>query len=114
MSTQAPNAGLNFDSLTAEQFINLIGIDTFNRTVALKHYNNSNTKSFEEWYDVLDKDGITLPMDEKGTVIKKERSSFIKGTEIEEDLEESKDPILEEGKTKKLKRNQNIKEETNP
>lgn len=81
---------LNFDLLTITEIIDLIGLDSFNRTVALKHYAKSQSRSFEDWYTIFEKDGITLPE------VKKTRANFQVIEEIkqepvvvEEDTEES-------------------------
>lgn len=93
MSQSTQSSALNFDSLSAEQFVNLIGLDEFNRTVALKHYKKASNNSFEKWYEIFEKGGITLPM-ENDVVVKRDRSDFI-SVAIEEVVEESKDQLEE-------------------
>ena len=96
MSQQS--AKVNFDLLNVQQFLSLVGIDSFNKAVALKHYRNKPAQSFEAWYASFEKDGITLPTNDKGEVIKKDRSHFVGNGEpiVEEKPEEGKEEEDEE------------------
>ena len=66
-SQTATQQSLNFDSMNIGQFVNLIPIDAFNKQVAVQHYSKVGNKSFEGWYESLEKDGVTLPDGPKRT-----------------------------------------------